>query len=58
MNVRHVMDAVHSFSIKNIFYDKMDLRYFLFLCDNLGSLQTSMKKMKIVNDFLHFLTRF
>ena len=26
MNVRHPMGVLHSFSIENIFYDKMDLR--------------------------------
>ena len=30
MNVSHSMDVLHSFSIKNIFYDKMDLRLFYF----------------------------
>ena len=30
MNVRHLMCVLHSFSIKNIFYDKMDLRLFYF----------------------------
>ena len=30
MNVRHPMDALHSFSLKSIFYDKMDLRLFYF----------------------------
>ena len=30
MNVRHSMDVLHYFSIKNIFYDKMDLRLFYF----------------------------
>ena len=30
MNVRHPMGVLHSFSIKNIFYDKMDLRLFYF----------------------------
>ena len=30
MNVRHPMCVLHSFSIKNIFYDKMDLRLFYF----------------------------
>ena len=29
MNVRHPL-GVHSFSIKNIFYDKMDLRLLYF----------------------------
>ena len=28
MNVRHPMVVLHSFSIKNIFYDKMDLSLF------------------------------
>ena len=30
MNVRHTMGALQSFSIKNIFYDKMDSRLFYF----------------------------
>ena len=30
MNVRHPMGAFHTFSIKNIFYDKMDFRLFHF----------------------------
>ena len=30
MNVRHPMGVLHSFSIKNIFYDKMDLWLFYF----------------------------
>ena len=30
MNVRHPMAVIYSFSIKNIFYDKMDLRLFYF----------------------------
>ena len=30
MNVRHLMGVLHSFSIKNIFKDKMDLRFFYF----------------------------
>ena len=30
MNVRHPEGVLHSFSIKNIFYDKMDLRLFYF----------------------------
>ena len=34
MNVRHPMGALHSFSIKNIFYDKMDLRLFYFRVTN------------------------
>ena len=29
-NVRYPMGVLHSFSIKNIFYDKMDLRLFYF----------------------------
>ena len=31
MNVRHPLGILHSFSIKNIFNDKMDLRLFCFL---------------------------
>ena len=31
MNVRHSLVVFHSFSVKNIFYDKMDLRLFYFL---------------------------
>ena len=30
MNVRHPMGVLHSFSIKTIFYEKMDLRLFNF----------------------------
>ena len=30
MNARHPVDVLHSFSFKNIFYDKMDLRRFCF----------------------------
>ena len=30
MNVRHPMGVLHSFSIENIFYDKMDLKLFYF----------------------------
>ena len=30
MNVRHPMEVLHSFSIKNIFHGKMDLRLFYF----------------------------
>ena len=30
MNVRHPMGVLHSFSIKNIYYDEMDLRLFYF----------------------------
>ena len=30
MNVRYPMGVLHSFSIKNVFYDKMDLRPFYF----------------------------
>ena len=28
MNVRHTMGVLHSFSIKNAFYDKMDFTLF------------------------------
>ena len=35
MNVRHPMGVLHSFSIKNIFFDKMDLKTFLFSCDKI-----------------------
>ena len=30
MNVRHPIGVLHLFSIKNIFYDKMELRLFYF----------------------------
>ena len=30
MNVRHPLRVLHSFSIKNIFYEKMNLRLFYF----------------------------
>ena len=32
MNVRHPIGVLHSFSIKNIFYDKMDLGLFYLTC--------------------------
>ena len=31
MNVTHPMGALHSFSIENIFYDKMDLTHFILV---------------------------
>ena len=31
MNVRYPMGVLRSFSIKNIFYDKMDLRFFILM---------------------------
>ena len=37
MNVRHPMGVLHSFSTKNIFYDKIDLRFFLVSCDDMIS---------------------
>ena len=30
MNVKHPLGVLHSFSIKNFFFDKMDLRIFYF----------------------------
>ena len=30
MNIRHPIGVLHLFSIKNIFYDKMELRFFYF----------------------------
>ena len=39
MNVRHPMGVLHSFSIKNIFCDKMDLRLFYFDVANYINLQ-------------------
>ena len=30
MNVRHLMGVLNSFSLKNIFHNKMDLRLFYF----------------------------
>ena len=36
MNVRHPMGVSYSFSIKNIFYNKMELMLFYF-CDGLQS---------------------
>ena len=29
MNIRHTMGVLHSFSIKNTFYDKMDFNPFM-----------------------------
>ena len=36
MDVRHAMGVLHSFFIKNIFYDKI-LQTFLFSCGDIGS---------------------
>ena len=47
MNVRHLIGVLHSFSIKSIFYDKMELRLFCFcmmiysMCQLIKILQTS-----------------
>ena len=30
MNIRHPMGVLHSFSVKSIFYDKIDFRLFYF----------------------------
>ena len=30
MNLRHPTGVLHSFSLKNIFYDKMDWKHFYF----------------------------
>ena len=30
MNVKHPTDVLHSFSIQNIFYDKVDFKLFYF----------------------------
>ena len=51
MNVRHPMGVLQSFSIKNIFYDKMDLRLFYFgvtiyTLQGTKSAQTSTTKLK------------
>ena len=35
MDVRHPYGVLHSFSIKNIFYDKIDLQPFLFSFDEM-----------------------
>ena len=36
MSIRHPMGVLHSFSIKNIFYDTMNLKTFLFWCDDIS----------------------
>ena len=55
MNVRHPTGVLHSFSIKNIIYDKMDLTAFLFLCDDLGPCLTFVIEIfaTIVNSFVN-----
>ena len=35
MNVRHPMGVLHSFSIKNIFHEKMDLMLLFFVWRNI-----------------------
>ena len=54
MNIRHPMGALHSFTIKNIFYYKMDLRLFYF---NVTSYNQSLQVPFPVNEkTLHLYT--
>ena len=39
MNVSHPMGVLHLFSIRNVFYDKMDLRLFCFSLINKDELR-------------------
>ena len=58
MNVRHPMRFFHSFSIKNIFSDKMGLQAFLFLCYDvlikLPSFRTQYLKVSSKELLIHF----
>ena len=47
MNVRHPEGVLHSFSIKNISYDKMDLRLFLFSCGNMITILYKLHNVEI-----------
>ena len=44
MNVKHPLGVLHSFSIKNIFHDKIDFKAFLFSCGKI--LINNYSKMK------------
>ena len=44
MNVRHHMGVLLSFSIKNIFYEKIDVRFFYFGVTIMHSLSYSLIK--------------
>ena len=50
MKVRHPMGVLHSFSIKNIFYVKMDLRLFYFDVAKLRNLFSLLYKNCCKND--------
>ena len=39
MNEKRPMGVLHSFSIKNIFYYKIDFKLFLFSCDEIQKSQ-------------------
>ena len=56
MNVSHPMGVLHSFSIKNIFYDKMNLRLFYFdvaaWLNHWAIVHYQTKKIIISMDFL------
>ena len=40
------MDVLQSFSIKNVFYDKMVFKAFLFSCDELESIRLISRRLK------------
>ena len=44
MKVRHLMGLLHSFSIENIFYDRIDLKFFYFDVDH-GKLSLHYSKI-------------
>ena len=58
MNIRHPMGLVHSFSIKNIFYDKIDSKLFYFHVMN--RIRTQLLPIFYLQDerytFVHFFS--
>ena len=60
MNVRHPLGVLHSFSIKNIFYDKTDLRLFYIRVTIYSLLTTEILKQSLnsiftVERYSHFI---
>ena len=52
MNVEHLMGVLNSFSIKNIFYDKMNLRLFYFCVTNTNRNQSLVLQRNLIRNGL------
>ena len=58
MNLSHPMGVLHSFSIRNIFYDKMDVRLFYFHVTKWGNVIQSLGLLHITRLFLTYFYGF